>query len=134
MLCGKGNNGGDGFVAARKLHEWNRQVQVLLLGKSDELQGDAATMFSRLPVQAVPILEAPEFGNAKGRSAFASDLLLDALLGTGFRPPVKGLYAHAIEAMNAQTAPVVAVDIPSGADADAMGAQSGCRSPAPTMS
>ena len=56
--------------------------------------------------------------------ALQADLYLDAVLGTGFKPPVSGLYAEAIAIMNASQVPVVAVDIPSGADADAMGPQS----------
>jgi NAD(P)H-hydrate epimerase len=59
------------------------------------------------------------------RAVFDADVLIDAILGTGFRPPVSGLYAEAIAAMNASSAPVVAVDIPSGADADVMGEQVG---------
>jgi ADP-dependent NAD(P)H-hydrate dehydratase / NAD(P)H-hydrate epimerase len=125
VVCGKGNNGGDGFVAARKLHEWGRGVRVLLLAKPGDLQGDAATMFARLPVQAISILEPGDFEKDPGRAALACDLLLDAVLGTGFRPPVSELYGQAIEAINAQAAPVVAVDIPSGADADATAAQTG---------
>jgi NAD(P)H-hydrate epimerase len=125
VVCGKGNNGGDGFVAARKLHEQGRRVQVLLLARPADLQGDAATMFARLPVQSISILEAADLEKDPGRSGFASELLLDAVLGTGFRPPVSGVYAKAIEAINAQPAPVVAVDIPSGADADATGPQTG---------
>ena len=59
------------------------------------------------------------------RAVFDSEILVDAILGTGFRPPVSGLYAEAIAAMNASSSPVVAVDIPSGADADVMGEQVG---------
>ena len=125
VVCGKGNNGGDGFVAARKLHERGCAVCVLLLGKPSDLQGDAATMFSRLPVQAISLAEPADFEKDPSRSALTCDLLLDAVLGTGFRPPVSGLYARAIEAINAQPSPVLAVDIPSGADADATAAQTG---------
>ena len=53
IICGKGNNGGDGFVAARKLHEAGREVQVLLLADPSELRGDAAEMFKRLPVSPI---------------------------------------------------------------------------------
>ncbi len=56
---------------------------------------------------------------------FAADVLIDAILGTGFRPPVSELYAAAIAALNASKAPVVAIDIPSGVDADALGEQTG---------
>ncbi len=116
VICGKGNNGGDGFVAARKLREAGREVKVVLLASSAELRGDAATMFSRLPVKAVEIKTPADLQNAQ--QEFEADLLVDAILGTGFRPPVSGLYADAIALMNTNSAPVVAVDIPSGADAD----------------
>ncbi len=68
---------------------------------------------------------AEDLDGEKARGTFASDLIVDAILGTGFRPPVTGLYAEAIERINAAVAPVVAVDIPSGADADVMGSQMG---------
>jgi ADP-dependent NAD(P)H-hydrate dehydratase / NAD(P)H-hydrate epimerase len=116
VICGKGNNGGDGFVAARKLHGAGREARVLLLASASELRGDAAKMFSRSPVKAVEIKTSADLQNA--RQDFDADLLIDAVLGTGFRPPVSGLYADAIALMNASSAPVVAVDIPSGADAD----------------
>jgi NAD(P)H-hydrate epimerase len=125
VICGKGNNGGDGFVAARKLHEAGREVRLLLLADPGELRGDAAEMFKRLRVTAVVVCSGEELKREKARPVFAADLILDAILGTGFRPPVTGLYAEAIAAMNAASAPVVAVDIPSGADADIMGSQTG---------
>ncbi|HEY1802339.1 MAG TPA: NAD(P)H-hydrate dehydratase [Terriglobales bacterium] len=117
VICGKGNNGGDGFVAARKLREAGREVSVILLASSTELRGDAAAMFSRLPVKAREIKTSTDLQNVQ--QDFEADLLIDAILGTGFRPPVSGLYADAIALMNATSTPVVAVDIPSGADADA---------------
>lgn len=125
VVCGKGNNGGDGFVAARKLRDLGKDVSVLLLAKPGELQGDAAAMFSKLPVEALAITEPASFEREGVRAAIECDVLLDAVLGTGFKPPVSGLYAKAIEAMNAHASPVIAVDIPSGADADAMGPQRG---------
>lgn len=127
VVCGKGNNGGDGFVAARKLHEFGRSVKVILLARPGDLQGDAAMMFSKLPVETLTIAKAGDFEREGVRGAMECDVLLDAVLGTGFKPPVSGLYAKAIETMNVQPAPVVAVDIPSGADADALGPQSGVR-------
>src|SRR6185437_6375789 len=117
VICGKGNNGGDGFVAARKLHDAGREVRVLLLASPSELRGDAAVMFSRLPVKAQEIQASAALQNA--RQDFEADLLVDAILGTGFRPPVSGLYAEAIALMNAGSASVIAIDIPSGTDADA---------------
>ena len=119
VVCGKGNNGGDGFVAARKLREAGKQVRVLLLADPAELRGDAAEMFRRMQIEPIVALNAEEL-RERGQEVFGSDLLLDAILGTGFRPPVSGLYADAIAAMNSSGAPIIAVDIPSGADADAM--------------
>ncbi len=125
VVCGKGNNGGDGFVVARKLHRAGRVVEVLLLAAPSELKGDAATMFARLPVRAIVVQSAQELQAESSRSLGNCDLIVDAMLGTGFKPPVKGLYAEAIAAINRGGKPVVAVDIPSGADSDAMTAQAG---------
>ena len=125
VICGKGNNGGDGFVAARKLHEAGRDVHILLLAERSELRGDAAEMFTRLPMPAVGVSKNEQLKTEPARAVLDADVLIDAILGTGFRPPVSGLYAEAIAEMNASTASVIAVDIPSGADADVMGEQVG---------
>jgi ADP-dependent NAD(P)H-hydrate dehydratase / NAD(P)H-hydrate epimerase len=125
VFCGKGNNGGDGFVAARHLHEKGKTVQVVLLADPSELKGDAAEMYRKLPVAAAIVRSGDELKSERAQSVLAADLYLDAILGTGFKPPVSGLYADAIEIMNAAQAPIVAVDIPSGADADAMSTQQG---------
>jgi hydroxyethylthiazole kinase-like uncharacterized protein yjeF len=125
VICGKGNNGGDGFVAARKLQAAGRGVRVVLLAEPSELQGDAAEMFRKLAVAPVIVRSTEELKQEQVRAVFESDVLLDAILGTGFKPPVSGLYAEAIRRLNASPAPVIAVDIPSGADADVMGEQTG---------
>lgn len=125
VVCGKGNNGGDGFVAARKLHEAGREVRVLLLAEPAELGGDAAEMFRRLSVSLVVVQSHEDLKSDRAQAVFDADVLVDAILGTGFRPPASGLYAEAIALLNAGRAPVVAVDIPSGADADVMGEQTG---------
>jgi hydroxyethylthiazole kinase-like uncharacterized protein yjeF len=125
VFCGKGNNGGDGLVAARLLHEQGKKVQVILLADSADLRGDAAVMFGKLQSPAIPVHSSEELKSEKVRLSLHADLYLDALLGTGFKPPVSGLYAEAITIMNASRIPVIAVDIPSGADADAMGPQPG---------
>ena len=124
IICGKGNNGGDGFVAARKLREAGREVLVVLLADSADLRGDAADMLQRMPLKAI---QAKTLGGLQAAQSQLRevDVLVDAILGTGFRPPVSGLYAEAIAGINASAVPVVAVDIPSGADADVMGAQTG---------
>jgi NAD(P)H-hydrate epimerase len=127
ILCGKGNNGGDGFVVARKLVEAGRAVRVLLLCDPGELRGDAAAMFQNMvqklqPLKITPLIarEANGLDSSDAAEIFAADVIVDAILGTGFRPPVSPLYAAAIGKMNAASAPIVAVDIPSVADADAM--------------
>jgi ADP-dependent NAD(P)H-hydrate dehydratase / NAD(P)H-hydrate epimerase len=131
IVCGKGNNGGDGFVVARKLVEAGRAVRVLLLCDPEELRGDAAAMFQKMretlrPLNIGPVILSDAVREARGLDSsdaaeiFAADVIVDAILGTGFRPPVSPLYAAAIGKMNAAAAPIVAVDIPSGADADAM--------------
>ena len=125
VVCGKGNNGGDGFVIARKLHRAGRVVEVLLLGARTELKGDALVMFERLPLRPIEARDSPELAAAASSCIAKCDLLVDAILGTGFRPPVTGVYADAIGEINRSGRPVVAVDIPSGADSDAMTPQSG---------
>jgi NAD(P)H-hydrate epimerase len=125
VICGKGNNGGDGFVAARKMKVAGREVRVVLLAEPSELRGDAAEMFGKLPVAPVIVRSPDELKREEARAVFESEVLLDAILGTGFKPPVSGLYAEAIRLLNASSAPVIAVDIPSGADADVMGEQTG---------
>ena len=125
IICGKGNNGGDGFVAARKLREGGKQVRVLLLADPSELRGDAAEVFQQLSLKPIIVRNSDELKREEAQSVFQCDVLVDAILGTGFRPPVSGLYAEAIEFLNTASAPVIAVDIPSGADADVMGEQTG---------
>jgi len=123
VVCGKGNNGGDGFVVARKLHDAGRVVEVILLARPDDLKGDAAAMFERLRAASVETSDqlSPGFSSAVANC----DLIVDAILGTGFKPPVRGMYAEAIVVMNRSGKLVLAVDIPSGADSDSMHAQSG---------
>jgi len=125
VFCGKGNNGGDGFVAARRLHQQGRKVQVILLASPSDLRGDAALMFAKLPAAAMAVHSSDELKSDRVRLSLPGDLYLDAILGTGFKPPVSGLYAEAIAILNASPIPVVAVDIPSGADADATSLQTG---------
>lgn len=125
VICGKGNNGGDGFVVARKLAEAGRAVRVLLLCAPDELRGDAAAMYQQLTVRPLVASEPSGLESGDAKEMFAADLLVDAVLGTGFRPPVSPLFAAVISKMSESSAPVVAVDIPSGADADAMQSQTG---------
>ena len=125
VVCGKGNNGGDGFVVARELHRTGRVVELVLLAGPAEIQGDAAAMFRHLPIPAITVLSEQELQAESARSLGHCDLIVDAILGTGFRPPVKELYAAAVSVINRSACPVVAVDIPSGADSDTMSSQQG---------
>jgi len=120
VICGKGNNGGDGFVAARKLHEAGMRVAILLLADPSELKGDALAMFQRLPLQPALARNEEELRGAAAQQVYQADVLIDGILGIGFRPPVKGFYADAIEAFADASQPIVAVDIPSGLDSDDM--------------
>jgi len=123
VICGRGNNGGDGFVAARLLHEKGNAVQVVLLSDPADLKGDAAVMYGKLPTPATVITSSDELKSK--RDQISAHFYIDAILGTGFKPPVTGLYADAISLINASNAKIIAVDIPSGADADALGPQEG---------
>jgi NAD(P)H-hydrate epimerase len=121
VLCGKGNNGGDGMVAARVLSSVELTVRVALLGKAAELKGEAASALVQLRREApnVDVLELEHEGELRGVLEWA-ELLIDAVVGTGFRPPLRGLAAAAREVVNGLAVPIVAVDVPSGWDADSM--------------
>jgi hydroxyethylthiazole kinase-like uncharacterized protein yjeF len=109
VVCGKGNNAGDGLVAARYLAEAGHEVEALLLWPAAELSGDAAANLERLPA-------APLEGDPAARLA-GSGAVVDAIFGTGFSGAAREPAAAAIEAINRCGAPVVACDIASGVDA-----------------
>jgi len=108
VVCGKGNNGGDGFVIARVLRDGGREVRTLLAGDADGVKGDAAEALRRLGETPAPF----EAGALAGAA-----VIVDALLGTGSSGAPRGVIAEAIEASHHAGAPVVAVDVPSGVDA-----------------
>lgn len=111
VVCGKGNNGGDGLVVARLLREAGREVTVVCVAPAEEFKGDAAANLARLPGEAPVAL-------AHGAAAIArASVIVDALLGTGFAGEPHGAVAEAIALVNAASAAVVAVDVPSGVDA-----------------
>jgi NAD(P)H-hydrate epimerase len=119
VLCGKGNNGGDGFVAARELDAAGRKVRVLLLGYPADLKGDAKAAFEEMPLAPLLVPDEASLGSEEIQTALRSaDLFLDAIVGTGFKPPLHGVAAALRDQINALSAPVVAVDLPSGWDAD----------------
>lgn len=107
VLCGPGNNGGDGFVAARCLREGGAEVAVALLGPADALEGDAAVMAQRWGGDIAPL----SVGSLEG-----ADLVIDALFGAGLARPITGIAAEVVEALNASGLPILAVDVPSGLD------------------
>lgn len=120
VLCGKGNNGGDGMMAAWLLADAGLDVTTVLLGSPDGLKGDAAVAWHELtePGRGTihVVTEAAEL--ARFKDALVTDLIVDAVLGTGFKPPLKGLALAALEWIKASRAPVLSVDLPSGWPAD----------------
>jgi NAD(P)H-hydrate epimerase len=118
VLVGTGNNGGDGFVLARLAREQALEVELLQLGDRDRIGGDAATNAERWRGLAG---EWAEFHHLSPHT----ELIVDAMLGTGLQRAVGGRFAAAIEAANAHPAPCLAIDIPSGLNADS-GSVMGC--------
>jgi NAD(P)H-hydrate epimerase len=117
ILCGKGNNAGDGFVIARHLEIRGHACRVLLLGDPAELRGDAAANFAILRKTNVPIVEQPIAFEDLSRDAA---WLVDALLGTGAQGDPRPPFDAAIDSINARpaTTKALAVDVPSGLDCD----------------
>ena len=109
VVCGKGNNGGDGLVIARLLRDAGREVTVLLTGPQDQISPDARANLERLPGEG-PV-------DAGDAHIGADGVVVDALLGTGFDGEPRGAVADAIDAINRSGASVVSVDVPSGVDA-----------------
>lgn len=115
IMAGKGNNGGDGYVIARLLSQKGWSIKVIILAEHDRISGDAAVNLDKLPTAMInycshegqlPALHMEEI--------FHADVIVDALLGTGLRSDVQGIYNEAIDLINASGRPVVSVDIPSG--------------------
>ncbi len=119
IVCGKGNNGGDGLVVARLLHRRHARIHVVLLTPITDLSRDTAAMYRKL-VRVAGRAAIVRFRSAdQARSLLASsDILIDALLGTGLSSVVTGTYREAIELINSAGKPVIAIDIPSGLHAD----------------
>ena len=125
VLCGKGNNGGDGFVAAHHLLEAGLSVAVLLLGDPADLKGDAKAMFDRLSLAPILARDEAALDAQPVRELLQhAELFLDAVVGTGFQPPLRGVAAALAQRIDRLEAPVVAVDLPSGWDADSRQADS----------
>lgn len=132
VLCGRGNNGGDGMMTARLLAEAGLEVSTVLLGNPEGLKGDAAAAWAELKSFAAAqgiegsihiVTSAEELSRLD--HLFEVDLIVDALVGTGFQPPLRGLPLDALQWVekNAPEAKILAVDLPSGWSADAVDGQ-----------
>lgn len=117
VLAGKGNNGGDGYVMARLLAEMGWQVQTLVLGCAEDIAGDAAIMLEVLLKLGEPVSFVADARELRsGFVAGGPAIIIDAMLGTGLKSTVRGLFAEAIEIINSSGVPIFSVDIPSGVD------------------
>ncbi len=120
IFAGRGNNGGDGLVAARHLFNMGVDVKVLLLDSPDKVAGDAAVnleIWRRMGQKVYTVTQKDDF-NAVRLFLVRTDVVVDAIYGTGFKGTVKEYVGRIIEAVNASEKPVVAVDMPSGVEAD----------------
>jgi ADP-dependent NAD(P)H-hydrate dehydratase / NAD(P)H-hydrate epimerase len=118
VLCGRGRNGGVGLIAAEALHRVTDAVALIVLAKAvDELRPEVAAC---LPPDVKPIWIADEadFASVSVQQVLGADLIVDALVGTGFKRPLRGLVAAAVQAVNYASGSIVAVDVPTGVDAD----------------
>jgi len=129
VICGKGNNGGDGFVVARLAKLSGFQVKLLLLCEERKVQGDALTAMQQYlevdtgsATNSIVVLDEVQVKNEIAN--FSGEVIIDAILGTGFKGPLSSLFEHTINAVNVNQANVLSIDIPSGLDADT-GAASG---------
>jgi NAD(P)H-hydrate epimerase len=126
VLCGPGNNGGDGGVVARHLDAWGFAVRIIWFARSDQIRGDAAIQWSIL--QKSGVQQSAWFDKHNSDSELdashldailaEADWLIDALLGTGLSRPLEGPLHAVIKAMNCSGKPIFALDLPSGLDAD----------------
>jgi NAD(P)H-hydrate epimerase len=120
VLCGRGNNGGDGFVVARTLVQRGVETSVFLLGRVADVRGDARTnleVLGRIGLTVVEIGDAQEW-ELHFSEISQCELLVDALLGTGFHGPLSGLLETVVADVNGLGVPVVAIDLPTGLSAD----------------
>src|SRR6187397_530322 len=120
VLCGRGSNGGDGFVVARTLAEHHVDVGVYLVGNAADIKGDARInleVLRQLGHDVVEIGDGPAW-ELHGTDVVGSDVIVDALFGTGLRGPLSGVMETIVADVNSSGQPVVAIDLPSGLSAD----------------
>src|SRR5512145_1640469 len=119
VVCGKGNNGGDGMVIARHLHNRGAYVEVFLLGEVEELSADARTQNEILRKMDVEIRVIRDTEGVEDLRTYLEEvhLCVDAILGTGLSSPLSGIVREVVEVINLSMAPVYAVDVPTGIDA-----------------
>ncbi len=120
ILAGRGNNGGDGFVIARYLHQKGARVTIFLLTDEKRVTGDAAANLALAHASGIPVIDlADETAFAANRTGLVHQhLFVDAILGTGLKSDVSGYYKTVIDFINHSDKPVFSVDIPSGLHAD----------------
>lgn len=118
VFCGKGNNGGDGFVIARHLWDAGADVRIFIVGKAEDIKGDALTNFLAVKKLNIPHFFIRSVSDIQKNLESPPDLIVDALLGTGIVGEVHGFMKEVIDFINEQPALIVAVDIPSGLNAD----------------
>ena len=120
VFAGKGNNGGDGYVVARHLYNQGVKVKVFLIGSKTDVTGDALInleIITHMGIDVIEIINDGDWDKVKIAMTF-TDCLVDALLGTGFTGQLSGHMAQVVESINKTNKPVIAIDIPSGVDAN----------------
>ncbi len=118
VLCGKGKNGGAGLIAAAALRRAADAVAVMILAKGvDELRPEVAACLAP-DVEPIWIADEADFAGVSVQQALGADLIVDAMVGAGLKPPLRGLVAAAVAAVNDAPGSIVAVDVPTGVDAD----------------
>jgi len=118
VVCGSGNNGGDGYVIARHLHNWGAHVRLYRCAARDAIRGDADVHLTIIERMGLRVVDASGGASAIDDFALRADVLVDALLGTGLKTEVTGVLRDVIDLLNGLPGLRVAVDIPSGLDAD----------------
>ncbi|MBW2094880.1 MAG: NAD(P)H-hydrate dehydratase [Deltaproteobacteria bacterium] len=120
LLCGRGNNGGDGYVVARYLHQAGLDVSIAILSQLDRITGDARTNLDIIRKMDLALHEIPDGETWEDfrHRLHHSKCIVDAILGTGLNAPVRGFYRTVIDDLNKLQKPVMSIDVPSGLNAD----------------